>query len=139
MTTSSHSELLITLAALHAKVQRRLAGPLSFHGISFTEYQVLRHLHQAPEKKLRRVDLAQGVGLSPSGVTRLLNPMQKLGLIDKEEAARDARVSLVTLTVAGETILNDADVAFDHVAQSCMEPLTGEDQRHLLRIMSSLL
>lgn len=139
MTTSPQRKLLIDLVALHAHIQKRLAGPLSCHGISLTEYLVLRQLHEAPGKRLRRVDLARGVGLSPSGVTRLLNPMQKTGLINKEEAARDARVSLVTLTSAGETIFNDAAVSFDQVAQSFLEPLTGKDQSSLQRILSTLL
>lgn len=139
MPTSSPNELLFKVVALHTKIQKQLSGPLSFHGISFTEYLVLRQLSQAPGKKLRRVDLAQQVGLSASGVTRLLNPMQKTGLVNKEEAARDARVSLVTITDAGETILKDADVSFDQVAQSIAEPLTGEDQRDLLKLVSLLL
>lgn len=139
MSTQSPNALVIKLVALHTKIQRQLAGPLSFHGISFTEYLVLLQLHAAPGKKLRRVDLAQQVGLSASGVTRLLNPMQKTGLIDKEEAARDARVSLVTLTSAGETVLNDAEVSFGHMAQSFTESLAEEDQQNLSRIVSSLL
>ncbi|TGG95595.1 MarR family transcriptional regulator [Natronospirillum operosum] len=139
MPVSSQPALLLKLVALHSKIQRQLAGQLSFHGISFTEYLVLRQLHEAPGNKLRRVDLAQRVGLTASGVTRLLNPMQKTGLIDKEDAARDARVSLVTLTSAGATIFKDADVSFTEVAQSFFEPLAAEDQRDLLRMTSALI
>lgn len=139
MPISTQGELLLKLTALHAKNQRQLAGPLSCHGISFSEYLVLRQLYLAPGKKLRRVDLAQQVGLSASGVTRLLNPMEKTGLISKEEAARDARVSLVSLTSAGERVLKDADVSFDQVAQSVLEPLNCEDQNNLLRMADELL
>ncbi len=139
MTTSPQSELILKLAALHAKIQKQIAGPLSFHGISFTEYLVLRQLHAAPERKMRRIDLAQQVGLSASGVTRLLNPMEKVGLISKEEAARDARVSLVTLTTAGETIFTDADATFGQVAQAVLRPLSGEDQKRLGALAGSLL
>lgn len=139
MSKSSQDELLIKLIALHTRIQRRLAGPLSCHGISFTEYLVLRQLHQTSDKKLRRVDLAQQVGLSASGVTRLLNPMQKIGLVSKEEVARDARISLVTLTSAGENILKDANTSFHQVAQSFMEPITARDQSNLLKITDALL
>lgn len=139
MNTSSQSELILRLVALHTRIQRQIAGPLSLHGISLTEYLVLRQLHAAPEKKMRRIDLAQQVGLSASGVTRLLNPMEKVGLISKEEAARDARVSLVSLTSAGEAILTDADATFAQVAQTVMKPLTGEDQKNLSRLTGELL
>lgn len=139
MSISPESELLTKLIALHTKIQGQLAGPLSCHGISFTEFLVLRQLSRAPDKKLRRIDLAQQVGLSASGVTRLLNPMQKVGLISKEELARDARVSLVALTAAGESIFKDASASFNQVAQLFMEPIAGEGQSHLLEITNSLL
>lgn len=139
MPTSSQSELLLKLVALHTRIQKQLSGPLSFHGISFTEYLVLKQLHDAPTQKLRRIDLAQQVGLSASGVTRLLNPMEKVGLVSKEEAARDARVSLVTLTGAGKTVFQDADVSFGQVAKAVMTSLDGEDQKHLARLTDLLL
>lgn len=139
MAISSQSGLILKLVALHTKIQKQIAGPLSLHGISFTEYLVLRQLHAAPDKKMRRIDLAQQVGLSASGVTRLLNPMEKVGLISKEEAARDARVSLVMLTDAGETIFSDADVSFGQVAKSVIKSLDNEDQKHLSRLTDLLL
>lgn len=139
MTISPQSELLLKLINVHTRIQRRLIGPLSCHGISFTEYLVLRQLNQAPGKKLRRVDLAQQVGLSASGVTRLLNPMQKIGLVDKEKVSRDARVSLVNLTSTGEKIFKDASVSFDQVAQSLMESIGIKDQTQLLKITGLLL
>ncbi len=139
MSTSSQGELVIKLIALHTRIQRQLARPLSGHGISLTEFLVLRQLHQAPDKKLRRIDLAEQVGLSASGVTRLLNPMQKVGLVSKEEVARDARVSLVTLTSAGENVFKDASTSFNHVALSIMEPIASKDQSNLHKIADLLL
>ncbi|MEH6565272.1 MAG: MarR family transcriptional regulator [Halopseudomonas sp.] len=137
--SSSQSHLLIELVTLHSKIQKRLAGPLSCHGISLTDYLVLQQLAHAPDKRLRRVDLAQQVGLSASGVTRLLSPLQKIGLISKEESARDARVSLVTLTAAGERIFRDALATFDQTAQALLGSVSHEDQKTLLRITGSLL
>ena len=139
MNTTSQSDLILRLVALHTKIQKHIAGPLSLHGISFTEYLVLKQLHAAPGEKMRRIDLAHQVGLSASGVTRLLNPMEKVGLISKEEAARDARVSLVTLTGAGETVFIDAGATFKEVAQSVMKSLNGEDQKNLSRLTGLLL
>ena len=139
MNASSQSELILKLVALHTRIQKHIAGPLSLHGISLTEYLVLRQLHGAPERKMRRIDLAQQIGLSASGVTRLLNPMQKVGLVSKEEAARDARVSLVSLTSAGEAVFTDAAATFAQVAQSVMKPLNGEEQKSLSRLSGMLL
>lgn len=135
MNMSPQAELMLNLINLHTRIQKRLLGPLSLHGISVTEFLVLRQLANAPDKKLRRIDLAQQVGLSASGVTRLLDPMQKIGLVDKEETERDARVSLVTLTKTGERILNDAKVTFDQVAKGLLGQLSAADQAVLARMV----
>ncbi|HLT64546.1 MAG TPA: MarR family transcriptional regulator [Pseudohongiella sp.] len=135
MELSTQAELMLDLINLHTRIQKRLLGPLSLHGISLTEFLVLRQLALAPEKKMRRIDLAQQVGLSASGVTRLLDPMQKIGLVNKEETERDARVSLVTLTKTGERILNDACVTFDQVARGLLGQISPADQEVLARMV----
>jgi DNA-binding MarR family transcriptional regulator len=139
VSTSPEFELIVQLGNLHSKILKRIGDPLSAHGISLTEYLVLFHLQQARDSKLRRIDLAQKVGLSASGVTRLLNPMQKMGLIEKEESARDARVSLVALSRAGAKMFREADETFEQSARSLLAPLSGRDRDALSRIVNALL
>jgi DNA-binding MarR family transcriptional regulator len=136
---SPEFELIVQLGSLHSKIQKCIGDPLSAHGISLTESLVLLHLQQARDNKLRRIDLAQKVGLSASGVTRLLNPMQKIGLIEKEESVRDARVSLVALSRAGAKIFREAEKTFEHSARSLLAPLSGKDRGALSRIVNALL
>ncbi|MGA7965151.1 MAG: MarR family transcriptional regulator [Gammaproteobacteria bacterium] len=139
MTTPAETELFIKLANLQTLFQKRMTAALSVHGISLTEYLVLGQLSQAPEKKLRRIDLAQAVGLTPSGVTRLLNPMEKIGLVCKEAGARDARVSLVAIASAGETIFRESGVTFAETAKELLVPLERKDRDDLYRIATKLL
>lgn len=139
MTTSVDTELLIQLTNLQAKFQKALTASLSPHGISMTEYLVLRQLDAAPGKKLRRIDLAQAVGLTPSGVTRLLNPMEKIGLVSKEAGARDARVSLVAIAPAGETIYRESSVTFADTSKELLALLDTRDRDALSRITNGLL
>jgi DNA-binding MarR family transcriptional regulator len=80
----------------------------SLDGVSFNEFVILYYLDKSPEGKLRRVDLAAQVGLTPSGVTRLLLPMEKIGLIKKETNPRDARVSFVSIAPGGKRKLLEA-------------------------------
>lgn len=135
----TETDMVILLTNLNNKLQKRLSGPLSVHGISFTEYLLLRQLFLSPNKKLRRIDLAESVGLSASGVTRLLNPMEKIGLVEKEDAPRDARVSLVALTLVGEGIFQDADRTFSEVAQNMLSPLNQKEQNTLFTLAGNLL
>jgi DNA-binding MarR family transcriptional regulator len=138
MLISSETELLIKLTSLQSKIQKKLGGSLSLHGISFTEYLVLRQLVRAPGKKLRRIDLAQEVSLTPSGVTRLLNPMEKIGLVTKEQAARDARVSFVAITNSGEKILKDASTTFNEAAKTLLSPINSKERALLSDIATKL-
>lgn len=72
------------------------------------EFIVLYHLHNAPEQTLRRIDLAEKVGITASGITRLLLPMEKIGLVEKKVNPNDARVSLVSIASGGKKQLDDA-------------------------------
>lgn len=132
MSNKAEGDLVVGLANLQNKIQKRLGAALSAHGISVTEYMVLLQLHRAANNRMRRIDLAENVGLSASGVTRLLNPMVKIGLVHKEENARDARVSLVVLSAAGAQIFQDAEVSFNHGAQALLAPL-GADKLAVLK------
>ncbi len=113
----------MSIINLHSKIQKRIGSALSVHGLGLTEYLVLHQLFIAPNQTMRRVDLAEQVGLSPSGITRLLNPMEKIGLINKEDNPRDARVSLVALSIAGKRIYQEVQVSYQHAATTLFEQL----------------
>lgn len=139
MPQSEEGKLVLALMQLQSRIQRRLGSTLSAHGISVTEFMVLRQLSLAPGRTMRRVDLAENVGLSASGVTRLLNPMEKIGLVQKEENARDARVSLVALSEAGQRTLDDASTTFQWFAASVLAPLDAEQKAGLAACLKELL
>ena len=96
---------LFTTAKFQAELTRRLDSRLG--GLGLTELIILYHLSQAEGKKMRRIDLAEKVGLTASGVTRLLLPMEKIGLISKEVNQNDARVSFVVLAPGGQDQLTE--------------------------------
>jgi len=115
------SGLVVNVISIHNKIQKRIGGALSAHGIGLTEYLVLNQLYTTPTQKMRRSDLAERIGLSPSGVTRLINPMEKIGLVTKEDNPRDARVSLVTLSATGKQVYEEAQVTFAHTSVALFE------------------
>lgn len=119
----SAQQLVLSLCALQGQLLRQIDQSLYVHGISFSEFLVMYQLDNAPQRRLRRIDLAQRIGLTASGVTRLLNPMQKNRLVRKIANPRDARVSMVELTKTGENLLTDATVSFAHAAEDFLRPL----------------
>lgn len=98
-------QVLDTATAL----ERSLDSALSFsRGVTFSEYRLLRTLKTA-ENGLTRVVLAQMVSVTPSGVTRALKPLEKLGYVTTVKNERDARQSLAKLTKGGRNLLSDVE------------------------------
>ena len=117
MSTINHSlKLLLNLAKMQAVMSRRFDG-LSIHGIGFTDFAILYLLHQAPGGRLRRTDLAEKAGLTASGITRMLLPLEKTGLVAREASERDARVSYAALTPAGRHIYEEARETANAIAK----------------------
>lgn len=137
-TISDNMTLVIELSALHSSVLKRIESQLSIHGISFTEFLVMHQLAAAPNQTLRRIDLAESVGLSASGVTRVLKPMEKIHLVEKEANPRDARVSLVKLSGPGEGIYRDAFTSVEQSAESLAKNLTKKQLASLLDLVLAL-
>lgn len=134
---SKHLEanLVINIINLHSNIQKKMGAALSAHGIGLSEYLVLNQLYVAKNRRMRRSDLAEHVGLTPSGVTRLLNPMEKIGLIKKEDSPRDARVSLVALSETGKKIAEEARISFESSSVLLFELLDKKQ----LSVFSELL
>jgi DNA-binding MarR family transcriptional regulator len=93
----------------HSAVTRQLDRELvTDHGLTINDYEVLLHLSRAPDRMMRRVDLAKRVVLTPSGITRLLHGLQQCGLVCKESCDSDARVVYAKLTNEGAERLERA-------------------------------
>ncbi|KAJ54865.1 transcriptional regulator, MarR family protein [Actibacterium mucosum KCTC 23349] len=91
----------------------RLAGEFSaVHGISVNEFVLLMHLDNATSKRLSRVELAGRMHVSASTVTRMVAPMEKIGMVAREVDPRDARIAFVAITEAGQTRLDEARPTF---------------------------
>ena len=67
------------------------------------------------------MDLAHAVGLTPSGVTRALRPMEKLGYVTTAKSKRDARLALASLTPPGQDLVNDASGVVDDMMKTILE------------------
>jgi DNA-binding MarR family transcriptional regulator len=100
ITLGNDTKFFIDLAKIHAIMQRRFDNGLG--GLGFNEFIILFHLSQTKNETMRRIDLAEKVGLTASGITRLLLPMEKIGLVKKEVNDHDARVSLISIAPGGK-------------------------------------
>ena len=86
---------------------------------------ILHYLSQAEGERMRRIDLAERIGLTASGVTRLLLPMEKIGLVRREPSEHDARVSNVSLAPGGKRLLEERLEAGERLAQELLPAATA--------------
>jgi DNA-binding MarR family transcriptional regulator len=93
----------------HAAITRQLnVDLLNEHGLTLNDYEVLLHLANAEDRMMRRVDLAGEVILTASGITRLLEGLERAGYVEKATCETDARVSYAKLTEDGLAKLREA-------------------------------
>ena len=97
------------LLRVHAALVRELDAELdAAHGLPLSSYDVLIYLQAAPDKRLRMAELADSVLLSRSGVTRLVDRLEREGLIVRDNCASDGRGLYAVLTDEGEAMLAKA-------------------------------
>lgn len=125
-------------ALLAARLSRKIGLRLSAHGISFTEYLVMHYLNKASQKAVPRIELAEHLSMSASGITRLLAPMEKNHLVEKVANARDARQSLVMLSATGQQLFADASVSFEHSALDLLSGLSNSQQERLVELVAKI-
>jgi DNA-binding MarR family transcriptional regulator len=93
----------------HSSIVGKLNAELvADHGLTINDFEVLLHLSWAPDHAMRRVDLASSVLLTPSGITRLLDGLERSGFVTREACATDRRVVYAKLTPTGSEKLAQA-------------------------------
>src|ERR1700690_4626490 len=95
------------VALWESRVDAELGG---VHGLGLSDFAALHHLAEAPGGRLRRVDLARLLALTPSGVTRLLGPLERRGIVERLTDSTDARATFAVLTRSGKALVRDASV-----------------------------
>ena len=124
----------------HAALTRQLSTRLeSQHGLTLSDFDVLAQLYFAPEYALRRIDIARQVLLTASGITRLLERLERAGWVAKRNCETDARVTYAVLTDEG---LRKFEAARDsHVAdidELFASRLTDGERRQLDDLLAKL-
>jgi DNA-binding MarR family transcriptional regulator len=103
------------LLRAYALTTRFLSAELQeAHGLTINDFEALLVLSNAEGGRLKRVDLARSLLLTPSGITRLLRGLEDAGLVERASCATDLRVTYAQLTDAGRDKLEAASSA--HIA-----------------------
>ena len=124
----------------YALLRRALeAEVLSPHGLTFNDFEAIVRLSREDGMRLRRVDLAERLTLSASGVTRLLDGLQSAGFVEKAACDSDARVTYAVLTEAGVAMLQELRAEHAAVLESLFrESLDETEVEQLAELLGRL-
>jgi DNA-binding MarR family transcriptional regulator len=118
---------------VHAAVLRELDGELeAAHGLPLSSYDVLIRLEDAPGGRMRMRDIADAVLLSRSGLSRLVDRLERDGLIERAACPSDARGAFAVLTDHGRAKLLEArPTHLDGVRRRFLRHFSPEELRDL--------
>jgi DNA-binding MarR family transcriptional regulator len=124
----------------HAAITRELSAQLQReHGLTLNDYEVLLHLSHSDDGRLRRVDLAERVLLTASGITRLLDGLERSGYVCKDTCSSDARVSYAKLTDAGrEKFAAAAETHLRGIGELFLSRYSGSELATLAELLARL-
>lgn len=112
----------VRLLRASASLRRALNVDLGHdHGLAVNDFEALLQLSHACDGAMRRIDLADALGLSASGVTRLLDGLQRAGFVENRTCDHDGRVVYAALTEAGRTKLAEASCSHVRAVRALFE------------------
>lgn len=115
------------------------ADLLQKEGLNVTEYNVLMNLSEAPERSLRMSELANYVSITVSGLTRVVERLERQGLVERVRAASDGRGQVAVLTADGLARLKKAwPVHLDSVRRNVVDHLEGLDLEKLAEALTAV-
>jgi DNA-binding MarR family transcriptional regulator len=113
---------------------------VSENDLPLRSYEVLLLLEDAPRRRLRMSDLSRSVLVSPSGVTRLVDRLEREGLVGRERCPEDGRGFYAVLTDAGERRLREARAThLAGVRRLFLDRLSGDDLQRLAAYWEALV
>ena len=128
------------LLRVHSALTKALDAELvREHGLPLSSYEVLLFLADSPEGQMRMSELADGVLLSRSGLTRLVDRMERDGLIRRERCEDDARGWFAAITPRGRELFTRArQTHLDGVRERFLSRFTRDELRTLGALWENL-
>ena len=130
----------MALLRAHSSLTRQLSAQLTTeHDLTLSDFEVLLRLSRAPDQRMRRVDLADQVLLSASGVTRLLDGLERQGYVERAACSSDRRVVYAVLTDTGlERLRRAAASHFGQVDEYFGARLEADELASLTQLLDRL-
>ncbi|HEY5159796.1 MAG TPA: MarR family transcriptional regulator [Gaiellaceae bacterium] len=132
--------LVLDLALARTLVARDVDNTLgAHHGLGLSDLALLLELRSAPQGRMRRVELANRLGVTTSGVARQLGQLERRKIVTRESNPADARLALAVLTGAGEKLLTEALVTAEEEAELALaRHWSSAERQRLGKLLSAV-
>ncbi len=139
--TPREDEVWRSYLRMHAQLLRHLNRQLQADSdLSLQDYEVLVHLSEAPDSRLRAFELGTALQWEKSRLSHHLSRMEKRGLVAREDCTTDARGAFVVLTPAGRGAIEaNAPAHVAEVRSAFIDALTPEQLDTLGTIAATVL
>lgn len=135
---SPHQEGAIAIVHTADLLRRWFARVMEPHGISGQQFNVLHILRGARPERLPTLEIAERMIEQAPGITRLLDRLEKKGLVKRERCASDRRQVLCEITPRGLALLEELDEPVARAEREFMGALSAGDLRTLIRALQAI-
>jgi DNA-binding MarR family transcriptional regulator len=138
--TSSELAAWVRLLRGHAALIKDLSASLARqHDLTINGYEALLLLAGAEDNRMRRIDMADALMLSPSGITRLLDGLGKQGYVERQNCPTDARVGWAVLTDAGRAKFEEASATHqEDIRRAVADRFDADELAKLTQLLERL-
>lgn len=132
---SIHAEAFLNLLRTADHLQRKLRLTLKPHGITDTQYNVLRILRGAGSHPLPCSEIGERLISQVPDITRLLDRMERNGLIRRDRDLKDRRIVLSRITPAGLAKLKELTGILDRCVETMLEHLSRKELFQMISLL----
>lgn len=132
---SPSQEALVGLMRTADILRRYVSAAVEPHGITLSQYNVLRILRGAGDEGLPTLDVAERLVERTPGITRMMDRLEAKRWVRRERCPHDRRQVLCYLTSEGEELLAELDAPMDRADGAALSSLSEAEQRELIRLL----
>jgi DNA-binding MarR family transcriptional regulator len=135
--SATRADAWIGLLETHKRLTREIDAELEAgHGLNISSFELLTRLANAEQRMLKLTTLAHEAGLSLSRVSRILDSLERRGLVERRPSAEDTRAKQAWLTAQGVKVQRSAETTFfGGVERLFFSQVSDEDLVTLARVL----
>jgi DNA-binding MarR family transcriptional regulator len=130
-------EALVSLQRTADQLHWRLSEMLKPHGLSPTQYNALRILRGARDEGRACSEIAERMVNRDPDITRLVDRLERRGLVARSREGRDRRVITTRITPAGMDLLESLDRPVEDFNRKMLGPLGEKQLRTLIQLLEA--